>query len=1122
MDFGKRKIKQLLLATLSILVVLAFVLVGATPALATGKTNDDASDSGSFDQLDSESSIVPEDTVQQDEQTRAVQVLAQSGEATLGSISGYVWLDADENGETGAQEAVVANIKVSLFAGDNKAAPVATTHTSADGSYMFAALQPGDYYVGLGAQTIDDKEYLIPMKMIQPGDGNRFDVDWESDPIFSYTEKIEMAEGNVVTGVNAGLRAGRKVTPLSGTYHVTDSTAGTTVGMYGTLADAVAACTTSGNKYIVEVRANDTDMGASYVTIDPSIDITLTSGSGAAYTITQQNGVRHFEVQGSLTLNNIILQGIGTSDNGGVSVKSGGLLTMQAQATITGCTAYLGGAVSLDGGTFIMDGGSLTSNQAVAGGGIHAQGSNVAIEIIDGIISDNTVTAAGGGIEMNSSTGVFTMAGGKISDNEVTGGSGGGIVVNSATFSLIAGTISGNTASTNGGGVSAVSATFTMTGGNVTGNDATTGDGGGIHVSSATNFTFDDGTISGNMAKYSGGGVLVHNSTFVMTDGTIGNNSSNGGGGIYLTQNSAFTMSGGNITGNDAVAGGGIYAIDGGSIELYDGATISGNEATDAGGGIEVNSSTSVFKMHGGTISNNEVAGGNGGGVLITDALSVAIEGGTISGNTADRLGGGVYIGGSAPFSMKKVNITGNKAAAGGGIYFANGNTVDIYSGAVSNNVASVAGGGVEMNSSTGVFNMRGGVISGNKVTGGNGGGVLISAAASVNVMAGTINDNTASGSGGGIYIGGNTAFSVQGGEITDNKSATNGGGVYVVATATLTMSDGEITGNTATLEGGGVFTEDYSYANPAVTSKYSNLTIASNVNISGNIAPVETMPINASAFSSFDGTLLTNSQINYRYKNVLTYAPNGGTGTVTTETYITTPQTVGIKTPGAVSFAATAGNEFKYWSDNPGGVPAGGLRYEGDGTGAIYLNQSKTLYAVWGQVTQGAISGYVFEDKNNNGAYNTGEGLAGRTVRLYKEVGGAYADTTLVATTNADGMYEFEVDMNENYKVLFDTTDGTMELIAKGASPTGSNVNSDGFSDVIEIGDTAATKSKTANAGYRGASTGGDAGNAGTGGHPQTGDATNLAMWVALTAVSASTLVVLLFVRRRMKVRKR
>jgi len=140
---------------------------------------------------------------------------------------------------------------------------------------------------------------------------------------------------------------------------------------------------------------------------------------------------------------------------------------------------------------------------------------------------------------------------------------------------------------------------------------------------------------------------------------TITGNSGGGVGG-----SGTFEMSGGTISGNgrstnkDDFDGGGID-IGGGTFTMT-GGTISGNVAFD-GGGICVHGYT--FTMTGGTISGN-TASNKGGGIYLSrwgGCGTLNMRGGTISGNIANAYGGGVFDGGGGCMNKTGGTITGYK-----------------------------------------------------------------------------------------------------------------------------------------------------------------------------------------------------------------------------------------------------------------------------------------------------------------------------------------------------------------------------------------------------------------------------------------------------------------------------
>lgn len=252
--------------------------------------------------------------------------------------------------------------------------------------------------------------------------------------------------------------------------------------------------------------------------------------------------------------------------------------------------------------------------------------------------------------------------------------------------------------SSSGLGVYVDSGTFDMYSGSISGN--TSREGGGVYVSGGGTFNLYGGSISDNNASLEGGGVLVNGGTFNLYGGSIDMNYSPSYGGVYVKYGS-FNMYGGSIDKNYSQNYGGGVGMEDGTFNMT-GGSISNNKAT-YNGGVFVNGGE--FNMSGGSISRNEAvaSGGSncwGGGVRV-DNGTFHMSGGSITGNKASSTdsgyGGGVYAGEDGTFHMSGGSITDNQARCGGGVFV------------------------------NGEFNMTGGSITGNEATGGNdGGGVFV------------------------------------------------------------------------------------------------------------------------------------------------------------------------------------------------------------------------------------------------------------------------------------------------------------------------------------------------------------------------------------------------------------
>ncbi|MDR2160343.1 MAG: hypothetical protein LBP23_09800 [Treponema sp.] len=227
------------------------------------------------------------------------------------------------------------------------------------------------------------------------------------------------------------------------------------------------------------------------------------------------------------------------------------------------------------------------------------------------------------------------------------------------------------------------------------------GTGGGIFATGAelslgpgATVEYNNNNGTNDLTGIVGGGVYMELGVLTMETGSsVSNNKANSGGGIRLAA-SDFYMRGGAITNNDVTAsGGGLYSETGGTVEMFEGALISGNLAGTAGikdgsngGGVTVNGD---LTMHGGSkIINNKLRDGfGGGGVYVTgEGTVLTMEGGSIiSCNVNTYLanendtgkGGGVMVSYSASLIMESgAVISGNTAGkTGGGLFLSHEGT---------------------------------------------------------------------------------------------------------------------------------------------------------------------------------------------------------------------------------------------------------------------------------------------------------------------------------------------------------------------------------------------------------------------------------------------------------------
>jgi len=266
---------------------------------------------------------------------------------------------------------------------------------------------------------------------------------------------------------------------------------------------------------------------------------------------------------------------------------------------------------------------------------------------------------------------------------------------------------------------------------------------GGVQVNAGgTLIMLDNSTIqwvnrTGTILDNLGGAVhLFGSATFMMEGGTIQNNAADRGGGVFARSNANFMMHGGVIRENRATGtmpvsgGGGVFMMDMSTFTMI-GGTIEENTALN-GGGVRLQSG--MFIMHGGEIRENRAIGAglaNGGGGVFMDSGTFAMTDGAIEDNTAHR-GGGVRVqGGTFWMDGVTARIDGNTATGlmlmggGGGIFQAGNGIVHIIAGEINNNTASFGGGMRIEGTAQNVLTMTGGAITNNSATGGVGGAIF-------------------------------------------------------------------------------------------------------------------------------------------------------------------------------------------------------------------------------------------------------------------------------------------------------------------------------------------------------------------------------------------------------------
>ncbi len=514
-------------------------------------------------------------------------------------------------------------------------------------------------------------------------------------------------------------------------------------------------------------------------------------------------------------------------------------ITLSAgQVTITEALSIEGGDVTITAGVasrifevqgsefvvisaLTLQGGASTSATGYPdrGGAIYIPG-DAQVDAYGVVFSGHVVTGSGGAVWVSSS-GRFTTVDGAFTGNRAQGDAadqgGGAVYTDGGDLSFQADEGGGTTFTDNRAlGVSG------------SGGAVLNPNGAIVDVIGAT-FTLNRAQRAGGAIESVGGSLLVFDSVF--DRGNAGDNPGNGGAVHVAGGGGGAEISGGTATANRGTEGGAFWVGAGTPLTLTD-VDVTGNLATGAaadqgGGGIYVDGGT--LEVSNGAISDNRAIGaaGSGGGLFVNGG-TVTLTGTTVDVNRAQRAGGGIEVV-SGAVTIADAVLTGNVAGPapgnGGGVHTTAGpTTLDITGTLVSGNDAVAEGGGLWINAGT-ALTLVDSDLTDNiaRAMGGTGGGGLFVNGGDALVATTAVTGNRALGRdalGGGVLVAGGSATIAQ--ALIAQNEAYAGGGLAVLADASADVENTTVYANTGRF-GGGAYSQEG-------TITFDSATIAENV----------------------------------------------------------------------------------------------------------------------------------------------------------------------------------------------------------------------------------------------------------------------------------------------------
>ena len=368
------------------------------------------------------------------------------------SISGVLWIDANEDGTYDNGEQALADYPVYLYVEGDTDNVVQTATTDADGEYIFEDIQPGRYVVGIKAEE-NGTEYLLPLCGVQNDNKFYFTPDWSQ----VVSSPIDVEADSVITDIFAGMRTPPQAQPMANTTYTIDITSQATVTSSIT-AQSIPGVSIASNVLTFNTAVDPTD---TYILTGTTNTVRVVVATGVSADITlsdisiTNSAVSPFQLVGTANVN--------------LTLEASTTNVLKCSSTVTTAGAIRAGLYVPIGTKVTIGGtGTLEATGARYGAGIGGSPTTTTVTSSNShgtiIINSGTIIATGGAFGAGIGNGCYTVA-----------SSGGIITINGGTI-----TATGNNATGIGGAYNADGGTINITGGTITATSTGTSSAAGI------------------------------------------------------------------------------------------------------------------------------------------------------------------------------------------------------------------------------------------------------------------------------------------------------------------------------------------------------------------------------------------------------------------------------------------------------------------------------------------------------------------------------------------------------------------------------------------------------------------------------------------------------------------